>query len=90
MTDSLAAHLDARTTEGLLAQRLPDGAVRCVACGHHCLIRDGRRGICRVRFNQGGTLRVPRGYVAGLQCDPVEKKPYFHVLPDAAWLISEF
>jgi pyruvate formate lyase activating enzyme len=79
----LAAHLDARTTEGILAQPLPDGAVRCVACGHRCLIRDGRRGICRVRFNQSGKLRVPRGYVAGLQCDPVEKKPFFHVLPGA-------
>src|SRR5207302_9680506 len=69
--------------EGLLARPLPDGAVRCVACGHRCLIRDGRRGICRVRFNQGGKLRVPRGYVAGVQCDPVEKKPFFHVLPGA-------
>ena len=83
MTDTLATHLDARTMEGLLARPLPGGAVRCVACGHRCLIRDGRRGICRVRFNQGGKLRVPRGYVAGVQCDPVEKKPFFHVLPGA-------
>jgi pyruvate formate lyase activating enzyme len=83
MTDTLATHLDARTTEGTLAQSLPDGAVRCVACGHRCLIRDGRRGICRVRFNQSGRLLVPRGYVAALQCDPVEKKPFFHVLPGA-------
>ena len=80
-TPNLSAHLDARTTEGTLVQALPDGAVRCVACGHRCLIRDGRRGICGVRFNQGGTLRVPHGYVAALQCDPVEKKPFFHVLP---------
>jgi pyruvate formate lyase activating enzyme len=34
-----------------------------------------------VRFNDGGVLRVPWGYVAALQCDPVEKKPFFHVLP---------
>ena len=40
-----------------------------------------RRGICQVRFNQGGKLRVPWGYVAGLQADPIEKKPFFHVLP---------
>jgi pyruvate formate lyase activating enzyme len=26
---------------------------------------------------------VPRNYVAALQCDPVEKKPFFHVLPGA-------
>jgi pyruvate formate lyase activating enzyme len=73
--------LDTLTSEGLLYERLPDHAVRCVACGHRCLIRDGRRGICKVRFNDGGTLRVPRNYVAALQCDPVEKKPFFHVLP---------
>jgi pyruvate formate lyase activating enzyme len=83
MIDTLASRLDARTREGVLAQSLPNGAVRCVACGHRCLIREGRRGICRVRFNQGGRLLVPHGYVAGVQCDPVEKKPFFHVLPGA-------
>jgi len=55
--------------------------VVCYACGHRCLIRDGRVGICKVRFNEGGTLKVPTGYVGALQCDPIEKKPFFHVLP---------
>ena len=77
----LAAQLDRRTAEGVLYERLPESAVRCVACGHRCLIRDGRRGICKVRYNEGGTLYVPRNYVAALQCDPVEKKPFNHVLP---------
>jgi pyruvate formate lyase activating enzyme len=85
-TPTLAARLYPRTVAGSLVQALPDGAVRCVACGHRCLIRDGRRGICGVRFNQGGSLRVPHGYVAALQCDPVEKKPFFHVLPGSAAL----
>src|SRR5829696_85887 len=80
-TSPLAAELDRRTAEGALYERLPEDAVRCVACGHRCLIRDGRRGICKVRFNEGGTLYVPRNYVAALQCDPVEKKPFNHVLP---------
>jgi pyruvate formate lyase activating enzyme len=79
----LAADLDARTVEGLLWEPLPDAAVRCVACGHRCLIRLGRRGICQVRYNEGGHLRVPHGYAAAIQCDPVEKKPFFHVLPGA-------
>src|SRR5919198_5831612 len=81
MASSLASHLDARTAEGMLYERLSESAVRCVACGHRCLIRDGRRGICKVRFNEGGRLLVPGNYVAVLQCDPVEKKPFFHVLP---------
>ncbi len=55
--------------------------LRCYACGHCCPIPDGAMGVCKVRFNDGGTLRVPWGYVAGVQCDPVEKKPFFHAYP---------
>jgi len=78
---TLQETLDARAVPGALVLGEPDGAVRCVACGHRCLVRPGRRGICRVRFNEGGTLMVPSGYVAALQSDPIEKKPLFHVLP---------
>jgi pyruvate formate lyase activating enzyme len=80
---TLGEVLDAHTTEGELYRRHDDGAVECYACGHRCLIRPGKRGICRVRFNEDGVLRVPWGYVAALQCDPVEKKPFFHVFPGA-------
>ena len=80
---SLADTLDRLTVEGSLYQPLEDGAVRCLACGHRCLIREGRRGICQVRFNQGGKLRVPHGYVGALQADPIEKKPFFHILPSS-------
>lgn len=58
-----------------------DGAVRCFACGHRCLVKPGKEGVCKVRYNEGGTLRVPFGYVAALACDPIEKKPFNHVLP---------
>jgi len=58
-------------------------AVRCHACGHQCRIPDGAVGVCKVRFNKGGTLHVPWGYVGGVQCDPVEKKPFFHLYPGA-------
>ncbi|MGH7411300.1 MAG: LAGLIDADG family homing endonuclease, partial [Candidatus Methylomirabilis sp.] len=51
------------------------------ACGHRCVIPEGRQGVCKVRFNKGGVLYVPAGYVGVLQCDPVEKKPFFHALP---------
>ena len=78
---SLQAALDARSMPGELVLPEEDGAVRCVACGHRCLIRPGRRGICKVRWNEGGTLMAPAGYVAALQSDPIEKKPFFHVLP---------
>ncbi len=73
--------LDPLTVEGELYESLPNGAVRCYACGHRCLIKPGRRGICKVRFNSDGILRVPWGYVAAFQCDPTEKKPFFHLFP---------
>ena len=78
---SLANVLDGLTVQGELYEALEDGAVRCFACGHRCLIREGKRGICQVRFNEGGKLRVPWGYVAALQNDPIEKKPFYHVMP---------
>jgi len=80
---SLAEVLDEMTAEGAaeLTEHLGDASLRCYACGHRCLIREGKRGICKVRFNEGGRLLVPAGYVAALACDPTEKKPFFHVLP---------
>ena len=78
---SLAQLLDTLVREGELVQQEQDGRLRCVACGHRCLIGEGKRGICKVRFNDGGRLMVPYGYVGALQCDPIEKKPFFHVLP---------
>jgi pyruvate formate lyase activating enzyme len=78
---TLAATLDRHTNVGIL-WKPEDGRIRCVACGHRCLIAPGKHGICKVRFNHAGQLRVPFGYVAGgLASDPVEKKPFFHVYP---------
>jgi len=78
---NLQTILDTLTAPGELFVPQAEGAVRCTACGHRCLIRPGRRGICQVRFNEAGTLRVPWGYVAGLHPDPIEKKPFYHLLP---------
>ena len=83
MAETLAELLSSRVAKGTLCERLPENRVRCVACGHRCVIADGHEGICRVRFNRGGTLFVPHGYVGALQLDPVEKKPFFHALPGA-------
>ena len=81
---SLAEVLDGMTAEGAaeLTEHFEGTRdLRCYACGHRCLIREGKRGICKVRFNDAGRLLVPAGYVAALACDPTEKKPFFHVLP---------
>ena len=80
---TLADVLAERTREGELYESLDRGWVHCYACGHDCKIPDGALGVCKVRFNRGGRLLVPWGYAAGLQCDPVEKKPFFHAHPGA-------
>jgi pyruvate formate lyase activating enzyme len=80
-TSTLKNLLETSTREGELYEKLEDGKLRCFACGHRCVIFDGLDGICRVRFNRGGKLLVPHGYVGALQLDPVEKKPFFHALP---------
>ena len=75
--DLLAEHV----REGDVYTKDPNGWVRCFACGHRCKIPPGRDGICKVRYNRDGVLYVPHGYAAGIQLDPIEKKPFFHALP---------
>jgi len=78
---TLGAILAARTRESSLCERLDGHRLRCLACGHRCPISEGQAGVCKVRFNDGGRLMVPWGYTAGVNADPIEKKPFFHVLP---------
>jgi pyruvate formate lyase activating enzyme len=82
---TLAETLEARTVEAApeLVEEISKGRLRCSACGHECPIPEGALGVCRVRFNRGGRLYVPYGYVGGVQCDPIEKKPFFHARPGA-------
>ena len=70
-------------TRSELALPHPSGKLVCVACAHRCKLADGARGVCLVRGREGGALTVPWGYTAGVAVDPIEKKPFFHVLPGA-------
>ena len=72
-----------READPHLYEKLEKNRLRCFACGHCCPIPEGQPGVCKVRYNRGGTLYVPWGYTAGTQCDPVEKKPFFHAYPGA-------
>ena len=82
---SLRDFLAARTHDAApeLVEPIEKGRLRCHACGHQCPIPEGATGVCKVRFVEGGRLRVPWGYVGGVQCDPIEKKPFFHAYPGA-------
>ena len=72
-----------READPALYEHLGNNRVRCFSCGHCCPIPEGQPGVCKVRYNRGGTLHVPWGYTAGMQCDPIEKKPFFHAHPGA-------
>ena len=70
--------------EAKLYEKLPDNRVRCNLCAHRCVIADGKRGICQVRENRGGTLvTLVYGRAIARHVDPVEKKPLFHFYPDS-------
>lgn len=70
--------------EALFYRKMEDGSnqAQCFLCHHHCQIRDGRRGFCKVRENRGGTLySLNYGRLISENIDPIEKKPVFHLLP---------
>jgi pyruvate formate lyase activating enzyme len=77
--------LDERTRAAAreLSERIDDKRIRCLACGHRCPIPEGAVGVCKVRGVRNGQLYGPWGYVGGVQCDPIEKKPFFHAVPGA-------
>jgi len=63
-------------------KKLPEGRVECQLCPRGCQVADAERGGCGVRENRGGVYNT---LVHSLACtvhlDPIEKKPFFHVLP---------
>lgn len=68
--------------EAKLFENAGENQVRCRLCGHNCLIKDGRRGICNVRENRNGRLFSLVGdRVIARHVDPIEKKPLFHFFP---------
>jgi pyruvate formate lyase activating enzyme len=68
--------------EAMFYEKLDEKKVRCFLCGHHCHIKEGKRGICSVRKNMDGTLySLVYGKVISMNVDPIEKKPLFHFLP---------
>ncbi len=81
LKDILDSHVREAAPE--LVEPLDRNRLRCYSCGHACPIPEGQAGVCKVRYNRGGKLYVPWGYVGGVQCDPIEKKPFFHAIPGA-------
>lgn len=63
-------------------QQLEEKSVRCQVCPQNCRIKPGKRGVCRVRVNLGGTLYATNyGEHSSVALDPIEKKPLYHFYP---------
>ena len=61
---------------------LEEGEIQCELCPHRCRVAKGKRGICRVRENRDGKYySLVYGNPCAVHLDPIEKKPFFHVLP---------
>jgi pyruvate formate lyase activating enzyme len=79
---------DAKGVAATLARSREGDTVECTACAHRCILDPGQVGVCRVRKNVDGELRLltygkvydtpygPAGTV-----DPIEKKPLYHFKP---------
>ena len=68
--------------EAFLYNKLADKKVSCYLCSHHCVISNGKFGICQVRQNKEGILYTHSyGALVAANIDPIEKKPIFHILP---------
>ncbi len=73
--------------ESCLYSKVAGGMVRCGTCQRRCVIPEGKRGWCRTRVNEGGTLYSEiYGEVSSCSVNPIEKKPVFHYFPGSRWL----
>ncbi|MBU0579629.1 MAG: AmmeMemoRadiSam system radical SAM enzyme [Candidatus Margulisbacteria bacterium] len=63
-------------------KQLEDNNVQCQLCPNFCFIKPGERGKCGVRINKDGKLyTLVYARPVAIHVDPIEKKPFSHVLP---------
>jgi pyruvate formate lyase activating enzyme len=63
-------------------KKLEEERVECELCPQACKVADMERGMCGVRENRGGTYyTLVHGLACAVHVDPIEKKPFFHVMP---------
>ena len=68
--------------ESPLYTPLGNNQIMCLLCPRGCTVADGKRGYCEVRENRGGKYySLVWGNPCAIHVDPIEKKPFFHVLP---------
>jgi pyruvate formate lyase activating enzyme len=67
---------------------LGQAGIKCELCPRGCQLAEGARSFCRVRENRGGVGHtLVYGNPALVQEDPVERMPFYHMLP-GSWVLS--
>ena len=67
--------------------QLGQRAIHCDLCPRACVLKDGDRGFCFVRKNEGDKMILTTyGASTGFCIDPIEKKPLNHFLPGSSVL----
>ena len=73
---------EAALVEARYYEKLGQNTIHCTLCPRECRVTDGSRGYCNVRENRNGTYyTLVYGRPCALHLDPIEKKPFFHVMP---------
>jgi pyruvate formate lyase activating enzyme len=69
----------------------PGAGLRCLLCPHSCLLKEGKTGVCGVRKNENGGMRLPfYAWLSAMALDPIEKKPLYHFFPGGNILSAGF
>jgi len=68
--------------EAMYYEHLEGGKIQCGICPRRCVVEKGERGFCATRENRKGRyVALAHANPCAVHVDPVEKKPFFHVLP---------
>ena len=64
-----------------------ENSIVCLLCKHHCVLKEGKSGVCGVNFNIHSQLfNSVYAHPSALNLDPIEKKPLYHFLPSSTSL----
>jgi pyruvate formate lyase activating enzyme len=79
--DDVTLGAEPRWRTAMFGETAGGGRVRCTLCPFRCVLADGQSGVCKVRRNDGGTLRTATYTASVAHLTPVERKPFYHVRP---------
>ena len=80
-TFSSSTNTDKNTREAMHYKVVANG-VQCELCPNLCILKEGKTGLCRTRFNKVGKLyTMAFGNPCAINSDPIEKKPIYDFLP---------